>query len=451
MSPRPTLPSTLPGLKRLAKHRKREHGLTHQQALDRVARELGYENYIHAQRQLPAAAPRSGTRRSTYLTAYWRSPEHGQEGRETLRIELNRSLPDLITPYRLQFARGLGGFKIDALDHLEARLDWETPDQARTEVCRAARYLMLMDATGLEPATSRQHDRGLNLSKCPGFDHPTRWVDQTSGEYIASIEPYRDGAAYLRALEAYFAENQRRVVCVPAPSPYLPGSSTLYLIGQSPDVLERLALDAMGMRAAPTPEQWTGESAPYYPNYVSPARVAAGRRKRSRPPVPVPGEIRNGATPCTTEPMSQYALWRPAASLALITHRKIGHLISTVMCSGYLTRAGATRLGQACGELEQWLYHEHGAIEINGEYPYSPYGAAENSAGPHRTQTRLRRQDVAKTMEQVRTLLLDYPDCPPRRRMRKAMATATKNLRTRPERGMDHEHHGYQADASTAH
>lgn len=46
------LPRTLDGLKRTAKRVKRDEDVTHTQALDIVARRMGYENYTHARKTL---------------------------------------------------------------------------------------------------------------------------------------------------------------------------------------------------------------------------------------------------------------------------------------------------------------------------------------------------------------------------------------------------------------
>lgn len=49
-------PSSVDGIKRLAKHIKREDGVSHSKALNRAARRAGYENFAHASRQLEKAA-----------------------------------------------------------------------------------------------------------------------------------------------------------------------------------------------------------------------------------------------------------------------------------------------------------------------------------------------------------------------------------------------------------
>ena len=53
-------PSTVDGIKQLAKKIRRERNITHTQALEDASRQAGYENFVHAKRQLvEAGAPRN--------------------------------------------------------------------------------------------------------------------------------------------------------------------------------------------------------------------------------------------------------------------------------------------------------------------------------------------------------------------------------------------------------
>lgn len=47
-----TLPSTLDGLKKMAKRIKRETGCKHGDALETAAKNMGYGSYTHARREL---------------------------------------------------------------------------------------------------------------------------------------------------------------------------------------------------------------------------------------------------------------------------------------------------------------------------------------------------------------------------------------------------------------
>lgn len=68
-------PSTLEGIKRLAKSLKHEKNLSHAKALDQAAQAAGFRNLRHAQNVLPKPKPTPGRLHPLYLTAYWRTPE----------------------------------------------------------------------------------------------------------------------------------------------------------------------------------------------------------------------------------------------------------------------------------------------------------------------------------------------------------------------------------------
>lgn len=76
-------PSTMEGIKRLAKSLKREKNLSHAKALDAAAQAAGFQNLQHARNVLPKMRVGSNRLRPLYLSAYWRTPE-GQTGRDTL-------------------------------------------------------------------------------------------------------------------------------------------------------------------------------------------------------------------------------------------------------------------------------------------------------------------------------------------------------------------------------
>src|SRR6185312_14617012 len=53
-------PSSLDGIKRLARTLKAERGITHTEALEIAARQAGYQSYTHARHQLEAKTPPIG-------------------------------------------------------------------------------------------------------------------------------------------------------------------------------------------------------------------------------------------------------------------------------------------------------------------------------------------------------------------------------------------------------
>ena len=111
-------PTTLSGIKSLAKHLKVSEGVSHAAALDLAARRASYENFRHARNRLQYApsAPRETHR--VYLTSYWNDDRAREQGRETMVVELSVPWSGLGKPADLKRSRYLGGFKFLQPDHL---------------------------------------------------------------------------------------------------------------------------------------------------------------------------------------------------------------------------------------------------------------------------------------------------------------------------------------------
>jgi hypothetical protein len=103
MSSEAICPTTLEGIKRLAKSLKVERDIRHVQALDVASQAAGFQNFRHASNSLrtdPAPEQQIFGHR-VFLTAYWEHREKNASGRETLTIWLSSPWTDLLTP--LQF------------------------------------------------------------------------------------------------------------------------------------------------------------------------------------------------------------------------------------------------------------------------------------------------------------------------------------------------------------
>lgn len=192
-------PSTLEGIKRLAKTLKSEQGIQHARALDEAARLAGFENLRHARNVLVGvpATPKSksGRRRSghrLFITVYWKNRIGGETGRETLTIWLSVPLNDLVTAAQMQMSRVLTHFRVEGPDHLARQNLVESQSQARERVCAAARVLDFMDATGLRPSKghSRAYPKGDSSKSVPGEDHASVWFEPVAKRYLLVDEPY---------------------------------------------------------------------------------------------------------------------------------------------------------------------------------------------------------------------------------------------------------------------
>ena len=154
------LPSTLSGIKRLAKAIGKHDGTPHIKALDRAAKVCGYQNYHHARRALECTSATDQPQQSSfsiYLSAYWRdtSTKPITAGLETLQIQLPKPLLSILKRHQCSSARNLEAFFMEFDDHLEMRPNVTSQARARELLYRGALTLQFMEATGLQPATTR--------------------------------------------------------------------------------------------------------------------------------------------------------------------------------------------------------------------------------------------------------------------------------------------------------
>ena len=107
MSNNTVRPSSIEGIKRLAKSIKRERGITHTLSLDEAARQGAFQNFRHAQNVLSArgSTPRARHGHTVYITSYWRDRDGRTRGRETLTLELSRPWAELVSRAELRRRR----------------------------------------------------------------------------------------------------------------------------------------------------------------------------------------------------------------------------------------------------------------------------------------------------------------------------------------------------------
>ena len=411
------LPSSIGGIKRLAKSLKRQRGIPHMQALDTAAQQAGYQNLRHAKNTL-AADSRSQQHHVVYVTSYWRDPQSTAEGRETMTWLFTRPVSILVPHGRL-------GFQLDALDHLEERRDRESADDARASVLRVIRHLQFADAAGVRPWTGSYFEdfdwaRGL-----PRQDHVSNWEDLATGALLVADEPYGGLKARLQERQSWARDNGDQVVVgAPTwPGMYSPGWSVLLLATRKAD---ELALGQMieGLNRAPAPAvDWKGESAPYQPTFVSPARLASGIRKRSRPQRLPSGTVRNGARLVGSLPDRRW--WRPNAAMPLANHRVAAVAIDTATAwIGHARSASYRKHIRAIrDDLDLWMSEEHRGLGDEVELYFSRDGRIVLEQPPD--------------LNILRTLIAEqYPECAPRARLLKHVEAAAEYVaRQRREGG----------------
>lgn len=279
-------PSTIDGIKRLAKSIKRERNLPHHQALDLAAREAGFQNIRHAQHQLQEGASPAmplPASKAVFLSAYWVAG--GASGRETLRVLLPEPLTPPLTPSQMRDARNLAHFRNEYADHLERHTELDSQTEARQSVLAAARTLQFLAATGLRPASgSVRENLYLRFQReLPGHDHYSVWVDPASKAWVYLDEPYGSVA---RVRHDWVVRAGLQLIESAWGGLYQPGSTTPFLLCQSEGLADRLRAQLATLPPASTMrvdlQNWPGDSGSYEESYLSPERAAAGKKRAPR-------------------------------------------------------------------------------------------------------------------------------------------------------------------------
>ncbi|WP_017461419.1 DUF5623 domain-containing protein [Dyella ginsengisoli] len=427
-------PSTLAGIKRLAKSISRERGITHTAALSAAAQAAGFENFSHARRVLAAQLARPGrsTLRTVYITAYWRSREGS--GRETAVIGLPSPLDRLLTPVVVRSLHGR--FRLDAADHVEATEDVLSKGAALDAVTEAARRLAFMAATGLRPGNALAPylwslDR--RVDKLPGLDHPSYWYLPRDKSGVIIDEPYnhfllQERMEFLKGSGVHVALAFERASRGGRGLHLHSSATSLYVITDDEKRLARLVRSLEGCNYM---EAMKVESAPYEPLFVSPARAALKKRKQGRPqllPLDRP-IVRRNALAYQVMP-GQRVEWRPAARLPLAGHRQIARLLVALLGCDEINSASYSALQNAHATLARWLRLEFPpTLRANADVDLLYFGAKASD----------RQLPAGMTAENAVVQLLEalrdgYPDCGPLRKVMRPLETVLRRLRAKAAR-----------------
>ena len=436
MSSEAIRPSTLDGIKRLAKSLKTERGIQHIRALDDAAQAAGFQNFRHASNVL-RATPKFGRLRPghrIFLTAYWKSREDGTSGRETLTIELSAQWGDLITPLQLQNHRALVNFRSEGPDHLAREHPLRTQSEARRAVCAAARALHFMDATKLRP--SKSHSRafpgGRSSNAIPGREHYSIWYDRETKRYLFVDEPYEkavDGKVQER--ESWAKQHGFAIVKPEWAGMYAPDvGSRLYLIADEAKGIP-LAPVAAALDKLPAPiieDSWDGESAPMMPFFVSPGTIAKAAAEKDKPKVPRKSNgQRNSVGYVQTFVGSQR---RPNGRMPVEAHAQVGRLLKSVLVATYHRKGVYNRVNAIRSELDEWTQREYSHAELPSEQFFELY-YHESGSTFSRSITETERERHVESLAQAKDLLGEhYPDSPPLRTLLKKVDAAVKSLQS---------------------
>ncbi len=404
-------PSTIDGIKRLAKQIKRAQNIPHHQALNLAANQAGFENLRHAHRQL---VPETPLRHPVYLTAYWR--ENGVGGRETFKVLLPAPLSDLIRLNQVRHARNLGHFKLEAPDHLERGTDTRSQELAKQELSGAERTLRFMAATGLRPVVTQNERKFVRaFHDLPGRDHSSEWISRENGHWVYLNEPYSHNHG---KGEQWAAQLGYEVITSTWKGLYFPDNAIPTLFCANKALAAQLSheLDVLAAEGEQSSSSKTGN---YWERYVSPARLESGRQPPPRP-MPAPrGIVRAGSLPYGARGGGETSMWRPAVRMAVPLHQKVGSLLAA-LSNVPLPTLAHRRVLRVRSTLDDWIQMEYPSDkEMSAEQFHEAYYGHRNLPVVDG-----RAAHLAAIKNVIETLLAGYADCKARRDLLKQLGEA---------------------------
>lgn len=419
-------PSTLDGVKKLAKKIRRERNITHTEALEDASRQAGYENFMHAKHQFEAVSAHRGC--SIYLSVHWRAPHERngeprpngpRAGCEILCVKLSRPLSEIVAKHRVSRGRGLCGFRMEYEDHLEHLTDVWGQDEARETLLTAVRGLRFMEATGLQPVSTKRYDDLLQtLKNMPGLDHASHWFDPTTNGYVHLDEPYTD---HSEERQHWLVRNNLQAVSPKWEGIHSPGRCLPHLVSPDGALLHRVAGALAKVQPMSEPGTWPPETGPYSEDFFSPKRQAD---EKSRRPRPGPSWCEHkGATPYGGAP-GVPSRWRPTKPMSFNLHQKLALLMRS-LCVGFSGRVDK-KLSTARSRLEDWLISEH--ENLHGDAVHHLYYDSSIVPVCKTDAERLAALTAARAI-----VVCGYDECKPRRALLAAIDSAISEMRKSKE------------------
>lgn len=430
MSKEAIRPSTVDGIKRLAKSIKATQGIQHASALDEAARLAGFQNFKQARNELETKSPPPKHR--IFLTAYWNNRKRGESGRETLVIELSVPWGDLITPLQFKHHRALSPFRADGPDHLTTNLRLQEQSHARRAVCALARTLHFMDATKLRPSRgySRALPKGDWRNAIPGHDHYSLWYQPETKRYLFVDEPYEPAAqSHREAREAWARMHGFFVIKPTWAGMYAPDvGSRLYLVSDETKGVALPPIVAALDRLPPAmvEEMWNGVSAPMTPTFVSPGSMTKAVPISSKPKK----IIKSGGQRNSVEYIRTFVgpSRRPKIRMPIAGHSEVGRLLQSVSLATFYRKGVYNRINAIRSELDDWAQAEYDHAELPNEQFFRLY-YGESGGNPSRSLTDGERDAHLGSLRQVKVILSQhYPDCPPLRSLLAKIDSAIGSL-----------------------
>lgn len=403
-----TLPSTLSGMRSLAKRLTRAGEGSFTQQLDRVAALAGFSNWRDARRRL-AANGSNGT--STTPSPIGRlvtiSCVAQSRDREWRRIAaqcgLTAPLSTLAGKALFRRGRALAGMRIVDETCIEARYSFEGGDiYAGQEIWKAAATLRFIERTGLRRATSRERDSIPSaLRDAPNRDHITWWTHPATGVVIELREPYEE--ALVQDFGPVAKQGFSSAISKPGTGVYSARTVPVFMAAPGHELLlEQLA------RAI---------DAPPFVVMLRPVPAVIDGIPKPKPLPPI------GDNEVRMKSLLGRSTTRPRGRMPLASHQSVGDSLQWMQQFAY-TRTIENLLNAARGDLEDWVQREYPSEADMPQELFVTlyYGQTHRRRRPEATETEevfLRSADI------IKQLTASYPVCGARRRVIEDVERAT--------------------------
>tara|TARA_R110002111_G_scaffold115634_6_gene176600 strand:+ start:153 stop:1451 length:1299 start_codon:yes stop_codon:yes gene_type:complete len=419
-------PSTLGGIKRLARQIKKANGVPHNEALDIAARKASFQNFRHARNQLQNSNVIKSINQ-LFFTVYWYDRKTYKSGREVLEIELSMPLLQIATKNELRKSSGLGWFRLASPDLFVKDDVSHSQEEARNYICKAVRALTFIEATGLKSSTEHNnaYPNGDRHNKLPKSDHSTDWYDPITGQFILVDEPYLEPVVDGERA-AWAKKHNWHLQASKWAGMYYPGMSNMFVSTDASTGYDFKGLMAKidSISYPVTVENWSGISTKGHDTFFSPLSVTTPQDKKR---AVAKGTIYRFSSKKTVPMRSWDAAdneRRPNAIMPIETHQLAARLIKALQQSAATPRGVDYRLSSIKSKLEDWFFSEHDS-NVTNKFDLFYYGGLDgNDPFVLKAQS---SKGVISLLEELKSMLLEaYVDCEPLRRMIGKLDTSIK-------------------------
>ncbi|NIZ01968.1 DUF5623 domain-containing protein [Thalassospira lucentensis] len=423
-------PSSINGIKRLAKDIKISRSIPHHKALDEAARAASFQNYRHALKQLQCV----GRLHTLYLTVYWSDRDQRKIGRETISVEIDSPFSNICSRSEVRDVRGLHSVRLVAEDHLVFDLLASSQKSARGMLLKSVRTIIFMQATGLRPLRKPHttYPQKTQENRPPSQDHPTHWFDPSSGQAVLVYEPY-EGSVFPEEDESWRNLHNWHLRRSTWTGMYFPGRCPLFV---ATDASKNFDIDSLMDRIDALSSgnknndwtDWTGISVPDHETFFSPLTKSSQDRRRAKAKGTIYRMPSSKTIPYGLEER------RPNSVMPLQYHKELGVLFKAVLASRhpYIPFAASRRLDIVRSALEDWMCAEHrfsrAANDIN---PIDVYYSNIHEALPRESCLHLPSNNIEALVLAIEMVQLSYNDCAPRREITHKIEGAIRAIKRR--------------------